>query len=109
MLRSSRECPDHDSMKYESRNAKLLLMAENTGPGWTLLTNHALVLVRIAHDPGVRLRDIGERVGITERARTGSSPRSPTPATSRASEQGAATTTRSTHTFRFLIRSRASR
>jgi predicted transcriptional regulator len=32
------------------------------------LTNHAQVLVCIAHDPGVRLRDIGERVGITERA-----------------------------------------
>jgi MarR family len=43
-------------------------MAENTGPGWTFLTNHAQVLVCIAHDPGIRLRDIGERVGITERA-----------------------------------------
>jgi hypothetical protein len=43
-------------------------MAENTAPGWTLLTNHAQVLVCIAQDPGVRLRDIGERVGITERA-----------------------------------------
>jgi hypothetical protein len=32
------------------------------------LTNHAQALVCIAHDPGVRLRDIGERVGITERA-----------------------------------------
>ncbi len=32
------------------------------------LTNHAQVLVCIAHDPGVRLRDLGERVGITERA-----------------------------------------
>jgi len=32
------------------------------------LTNHAQVLVCIARDPGVRLRDIGERVGITERA-----------------------------------------
>jgi predicted transcriptional regulator len=32
------------------------------------LTNHAQVLVCIAHDPGVRLREIGERVGITERA-----------------------------------------
>jgi predicted ArsR family transcriptional regulator len=36
--------------------------------GWTFLTNHAQVLVCIARDPGVRLRDIGERVGITERA-----------------------------------------
>jgi hypothetical protein len=43
-------------------------MAENTAPAWTFLTNHAQVLVCIAHDPGVRLRDIGERVGITERA-----------------------------------------
>ena len=43
-------------------------MAENTGPRWTFLTNHAQVLVSIARDPGIRLRDIGERVGITERA-----------------------------------------
>jgi DNA-binding IclR family transcriptional regulator len=43
-------------------------MADNTATGWTFLTNHAQVLVCIAHDPGVRLRDIGDRVGITERA-----------------------------------------
>jgi MarR family len=43
-------------------------MAETTAPSWTLLTNHAQVLVCIAHDPGIRLRDIGKRVGITERA-----------------------------------------
>ena len=43
-------------------------MTENAGPGWTFLTNHAQVLVCIARDPGIRLRDIGERVGITERA-----------------------------------------
>lgn len=43
-------------------------MAENTVPGWAFLTNHAQVLVCIGRDPGVRLRDIGERVGITERA-----------------------------------------
>jgi DNA-binding IclR family transcriptional regulator len=43
-------------------------MAENTAPGWAFLTNHAQVLVCIAHDPGIRLREIGERVGITERA-----------------------------------------
>jgi hypothetical protein len=43
-------------------------MAEFRPPDWTFLTNHAQVLVCIAHDPGVRLRDIGERVGITERA-----------------------------------------
>ncbi len=43
------------------------MTAEN-GPGWGFLTNHALVLVCVARDPGVRLREIGERVGITERA-----------------------------------------
>jgi DNA-binding transcriptional regulator LsrR (DeoR family) len=43
-------------------------MVQNPASGWTFLTNHAQVLVCIAHDPGVRLRDIGERVGITERA-----------------------------------------
>jgi MarR family protein len=43
-------------------------MGESTVPGWTFLTNHAQVLVCIARDPGVRLREIGERVGITERA-----------------------------------------
>jgi hypothetical protein len=43
-------------------------MAEETKPSWTFLTKHAQVLLCIARDPGVRLRDIGERVGITERA-----------------------------------------
>jgi hypothetical protein len=37
-------------------------------PRWSFLTNHALVLLCIANDPGVRLREIGEAVGITERA-----------------------------------------
>lgn len=35
---------------------------------WTFLTNHAHVLLCIAADPGVRLRDVAEKVGITERA-----------------------------------------
>jgi DNA-binding Lrp family transcriptional regulator len=35
---------------------------------WDFLTNHAQVLVCIAGDPGLRLRDIAERVEITERA-----------------------------------------
>jgi DNA-binding MarR family transcriptional regulator len=43
-------------------------MAQESAPAWTFLTNHAQVLVCIARDPGVRLRDIGDRVGITERA-----------------------------------------
>ncbi|QSQ20866.1 winged helix-turn-helix domain-containing protein [Pyxidicoccus parkwayensis] len=37
-------------------------------PSWTFLTNHAHVLLCIAADPGIRLRDVATRVGITERA-----------------------------------------
>ena len=42
-----------------------------TTTSWTFLTNHARVLVCIAHDPGVRLRDIAARLDITERSAYG--------------------------------------
>ena len=35
---------------------------------WTFLTNHAHVLLCIARDPDIRLRDVAREVGITERA-----------------------------------------
>ena len=35
---------------------------------WTFLTNHAHVLVLLHRDPELRLRDLAEQVGITERA-----------------------------------------
>jgi len=38
---------------------------------WGFLTNHARVLVCIAHDPGARLRDIAASLGITERSAHG--------------------------------------
>ncbi|HUL28099.1 MAG TPA: helix-turn-helix domain-containing protein [Streptosporangiaceae bacterium] len=38
---------------------------------WGFLTNHARVLLYIAHDPGARLRDIAARMGITERSAYG--------------------------------------
>jgi DNA-binding transcriptional ArsR family regulator len=38
------------------------------GHHWTFLTNHAHVLLCLAADPGLRVRDIADRVGITERA-----------------------------------------
>ena len=37
-------------------------------PTWGFLTNHALVLLCVARDPGARLRDIAASVGITERS-----------------------------------------
>jgi DNA-binding transcriptional ArsR family regulator len=35
---------------------------------WSFLTNHARALICIAHDPGVRLRDIAAELDITERS-----------------------------------------
>lgn len=35
---------------------------------WTFLTNYGHVLLCIAADPAIRLRDVAEKVGITERA-----------------------------------------
>jgi DNA-binding HxlR family transcriptional regulator len=42
----------------------------NTTPesGWTFLTNHCHVLICLARDGDLRLRDIAALVGITERA-----------------------------------------
>ena len=37
-------------------------------PSWTFLTNHAHVLLTIAAEPEIRIRDIASEVGITERA-----------------------------------------
>lgn len=36
--------------------------------GWTFLTNHAHVMVALAGDPDMRVRDLAAAVGITERA-----------------------------------------
>jgi hypothetical protein len=38
---------------------------------WSFLASHARVLLCIAHDPGVRLRDIAVRTGVTERTADG--------------------------------------
>ncbi len=38
---------------------------------WSFLTNHARVLLCIAGDPGMRLRDLAASLGITERSAHG--------------------------------------
>ncbi len=38
------------------------------GASWTFLTNHARVLLCLAEEPDLRLREAAERIGITERA-----------------------------------------
>ena len=44
------------------------MSSENPQQTWRFLTNHTQVLLCIARDPDVRLRDVAEMVGITERA-----------------------------------------
>lgn len=36
--------------------------------GWTFLTNHSHVMLSLAAEPELRIRDLAQRVGITERA-----------------------------------------
>lgn len=43
-------------------------MSSTARPRWTFLTNYGHVLLCVHRDPGARLRDIAEQVGITERA-----------------------------------------
>ena len=56
----------HQFMKYFSGMAAQ--DSHQPAPRWDFLTNHAHVLVCVARDPGIRLRDIAAAVGITERA-----------------------------------------
>ena len=41
---------------------------ETAGAQWTFFTNHAHVLIVLAQSPNLTTREIGELVGITERA-----------------------------------------
>jgi hypothetical protein len=54
-------------MTSESRYDVLVSMMK-TAPQWTFLTNHGQLLLCIANEPDLSLREIGARVGITERA-----------------------------------------
>jgi predicted transcriptional regulator len=44
------------------------MSSDNSHAGWTFVTNHTQVLLCIAREPGIRLRDVAVVVGITERA-----------------------------------------
>lgn len=41
---------------------------QRKGGSWTFLSNHAHVLIALAKDPTMRVRDLAMAVGITERA-----------------------------------------
>jgi DNA-binding MarR family transcriptional regulator len=44
------------------------MSSESEHRSWTFLTNHTQVLLCLTRDPDMRLRDVAESVGVTERA-----------------------------------------
>jgi len=44
------------------------MSSESENRSWTFLTNHTQVLLCLTRDPDMRLRDVAESVGVTERA-----------------------------------------
>ncbi|MBV8489591.1 MAG: winged helix-turn-helix transcriptional regulator [Candidatus Eremiobacteraeota bacterium] len=58
-------------LAFKSRNSEAGIQHRDMAPqpqGWTFLSNHSHVLVALARDPELRIRDLAEQVGITERA-----------------------------------------
>ena len=45
-----------------------IVVSDRPSNGWKFFTNHALVLLAVAADPEILLREVAEAVGITERA-----------------------------------------
>lgn len=50
--------------------SRILLPSHSVGE-WSFFTNHARVLICIARDPGLRLRDLAVQIGVTERSAYG--------------------------------------
>lgn len=68
----SRRAAHADQSRSKSRSAfataSLSSPTESAGLHWTLLTNHAHVLVLLSRNPSLVLREVALNVGITERA-----------------------------------------
>ena len=60
--------PDAPEAQAEKTQTEATQTDTHDKKSWTFLTNHAHVLVCLARQPGVRLRDVAQLVGITERA-----------------------------------------
>ncbi|MGB1129095.1 MAG: helix-turn-helix transcriptional regulator [Haloferula sp.] len=41
---------------------------DDSQAGWTFLTNHTHILVVLSREPSMRIRDLADEVGITQRA-----------------------------------------
>ena len=61
-MRRSRE------VLYMNQNGDRKALMVEAGRGWTFLTNHAHVLLCLAQGESLTARELGVRIGITERA-----------------------------------------
>ncbi len=59
---------DRVSCAEGPRLAKAKTKHQTPDAAWTFLTNHSHVLLCLVQDPEARMRDVAEKVGITERA-----------------------------------------
>src|SRR5205823_2430337 len=50
------------------QNSSRMARGKPEGSGWTFLTNHAHVILCLASEPQVMMREVADHVGITERA-----------------------------------------
>lgn len=55
-------------MFYVKDSSGFEMSIDPSAPPWTFLSNHGHILVCIARDPNIRVREIAQAVGITERA-----------------------------------------
>jgi len=55
-------------MQSKSANAPTEEHEPLAGIGWTFLTNHTHILVVLSQEPSLRIRDLADQVGITQRA-----------------------------------------
>src|SRR5438067_10718449 len=53
---------------FSGRDRRVVQDGAMSGPTWGFLTNHFYVLRCIAQEPSLTLREVAERIGITERA-----------------------------------------
>lgn len=51
----------------QQKTRRSVATSSNPG-GWTFLTNHMHILVVLDREPDMRIRDLAEEVGITQRA-----------------------------------------
>ena len=52
----------------QSQTSKSSARGSGDGHAWTFLSNHMHVVVALSRDPELRIRDLADQIGITQRA-----------------------------------------